>query len=204
MNITSDLQHLFSIPVGRYNFHRKYTLEELEYINNLEKAKNLGNYKTTDSYVLKNEPLNDISNFCNECVTDFFNKIYRPKPTTNLKITQSWLNYTESGEFHHKHVHPNSFISGVMYIQSDDSQDKIHFFNNEQRQLKIHPVEFNMYNGNSWWFESLTGQLLLFPSSLEHMVEPRPNADFTRISLSFNTFFTGILGERDMLDEVIL
>jgi uncharacterized protein (TIGR02466 family) len=204
MNVTSDLLHLFPIPVGRYNFYRKFTEEEIDYIKNISKSKNLGNKKSADGYVLKNEALADISEFCDVCVKDYFDKIHKPTPATNIKITQSWLNYTEKSEFHHRHTHPNSFISGVLYIQSDDKQDKILFYDSKYQQLKIRPSEFNIYNSSSWWFESITGQLLLFPSSLEHTVEPRPNIDYTRISLSFNTFLTGKLGEDNSLDELIL
>jgi hypothetical protein len=31
-------------------------------------------------------------------------------------ITQSWLNYTETNQYHHKHEHPNSLVSGVFYV----------------------------------------------------------------------------------------
>ncbi len=44
-------------------------------------------------------------------------------------ITQSWLNYTETNQYHHKHQHPNSLVSGVFYINCDDKFDKIKFFN---------------------------------------------------------------------------
>ena len=43
-------------------------------------------------------------------------------------ITQSWLNYTEKDQYHHKHAHPNSIISGVFYINCHESLDKITFF----------------------------------------------------------------------------
>jgi hypothetical protein len=46
----------------------------------------------------------------------------------------------------------------------------------------------------AWWFEVGTGDLVLFPSSLTHMVET-VKGDQTRISLSFNTFPVGNIGE---------
>jgi len=201
--VNSDIYSIFPTPIGKYDFYRKYTQEELEYIKSLDKSKNLGNTKSVDGYVLNHDPLSEISSFCETCVNDFFHKIYKPTDNTNIKITQSWLNYTENGEFHHRHMHPNSFISGVMYIQTDDNLDRIYFYEGSKPIIKIYSTEYNVHNSDSWYFKSVTGQLLLFRSSLEHMVENRPNVDSTRISLSFNTFFTGSIGVNNSLDELI-
>ena len=47
---------------------------------------------------------------------------------------------------------------------------------------------------NAWWFEAITGRLILFPSSLTHMV-PTVEGEDVRVSLSFNTFPAGTVGE---------
>ena len=204
MQSDSIIKNLFPTPIGMYTFPRPFTPDELKYISELEKSKNVGNQFSKDSYVLQNEILKDIYDFCVDSVDNYFQQVHQPKNHVNLKITQSWFNYTEKNEYHHKHTHSNSFVSGVMYIQTDDSQDRIYFFKNQFQPLKIPAAEFNVYNSESWWFESLTGQLLLFPSSLEHMVSARPDIDQTRISLSFNTFPQGILGNTNELTELIL
>jgi hypothetical protein len=59
--------------------------------------------------------------------------------------------------------------------------------------VKLPPEEWNVWNSDSWWFEVGTGDLVLFPSSLTHMVDTVQGQ--TRISLSFNTFPVGIVGE---------
>ena len=46
-------------------------------------------------------------------VKDYFNKIISPANNITPYITQSWLNYTETNQYHHKHQHPNSLVSGV-------------------------------------------------------------------------------------------
>ena len=203
MNITSDLQHLFPIPVGRYNFNQKFTIEELNYINNLEKVQNLGNQRTADSYVLKNDSLKDISIFCNECVSDYFNKIYKPTNDVNIKITQSWLNYTEKNQFHHKHNHWNSFISGVVYINCNKENETITFFKEKHEMLNFETKEYNLWNSKTWSFVVNNGDVVLFPSELEHMVQVK-TTDNTRISLSFNVFVKGHLGSEINLTKLIL
>jgi len=59
-----------------------------------------------------------------------------------------------------------------------------------------------LYNSESWWFEVGTGDLLLFPSSLTHMVETVQEDE--RISLSFNTFPVGYVGDESSLTALHL
>jgi hypothetical protein len=47
------------------------------------------------------------------------------------------------------------------------------------------------------------GLLIMFPSRLEHLVLLKKN-DNQRISLAFNTFLKGKLGENKSLNELIL
>ena len=48
-----------------------------------------------------------------------------------------------------------------------------------------------------------TGNIFLFPSSLTHMVETKQGEN-TRISLSFNVFVKGTIGNNKNLTELIL
>ena len=201
---TGRIQGLFPIPIGMYDLGRDFTTEELNYIVNAEKLKNMGNLKSSNEHILETPALYDIKEFLTLSMDDFFTNVYRPKNNVRLRITQSWCNYTESNEFHHKHQHPNSLISGVFYIQTNNLTDKIFFYKDDYRQFDIPTNDFNLYNSSSWWYESITGQLLLFPSSLTHMVENRVACDYTRISLSFNTFPVGNLGDIEELTGLTL
>ena len=126
-----------------------------------------------------------------------------PQDNVKLEITQSWINYTKTGQYHHKHAHPNSVISGVFYIQASKEIDKLFFYNESYQQIKIVPKEFHVYNSESWWLPVETGQLLLFPSSLTHMVATTSGED-DRISMSFNTFYKGKLGDEVALTGLTL
>jgi len=81
----------------------------------------------------------------------------------------------------------------VFYVQADKTKDKIYFFKEEYKQIKIPAKEYNLFNSESWWFETGTNDLVIFPSSLTHMVEKVVGKE--RISLSFNTFLKGYIGE---------
>ena len=81
----------------------------------------------------------------------------------------------------------------MFYVQTNPD-DRIYFYRDGFQQIKFPPLEWNQYNSESWWFEARTGKLILFPSSAQHMV-PQVQGEETRISLSFNTFPVGMIGE---------
>ena len=194
---------LFPTPIGIFNFDKDITDKELDYIKNLEKTKNVGNLTSTRDDILQSKQMSNITNFINNSVKKYFTEIYQPKNKTHLRITQSWANYTEKNEWHHKHEHPNSFISGVFYVQTDNETDKIHFYKSAYDQLTTPTENFNVFNSSSWWLSVKTKNLFLFPSHLTHMVEPVQN-DQTRISISFNTFPVGNFGNKDDKTGLIL
>jgi len=195
---------LFPTAVGKFTLDRELTKQELEYIEKAERRPNQGNQTSVKNYVLKDKPLKKLNDFLLDSTNKYFSEVYRPKDNVKIYITQSWLNYTEKNQYHHKHAHPNSFISGVFYASGDVTKDKIHFYGNElYKQIKVEPTDYNLYNSESWWLEAGTGILYLFPSSLTHMVTTLDHEQ-TRVSLSFNTFLKGTIGENHNLTELLI
>ena len=188
------IHNLFPTPVGMYELGRDLTAKELSFLKKQETRNNMGNTTSIDNTILKAKELTQLRDFIETKVSEYFTTVYNPKHNVNLKITQSWANYTEPGQYHHKHEHPNSFVSGVFYVQADKTKDRIYFYRNGYQQIKFPPSDWNVWNSESWWFEVGSCDLVLFPSSLTHMV-PTVESDKTRISLSFNTFPVGNVGE---------
>lgn len=192
------IHNLFPIPIGLYKLDSKLTAKELSFLKNQKTRPNTGNVSSVDNTILKNEKLDQLRKFIESKVSEYFVTVYNPKNKIKLKITQSWVNYSKEGQYHHKHAHPNSFISGVFYVQADKEKDKIHFIRNDYQPLYLIPKEWNTWNSESWWFDIGTGDLILFPSNLTHTVHTVDHKQ-TRISLSFNTFPIGNLGEENTL-----
>ncbi|NBX72899.1 MAG: hypothetical protein EBQ89_01230 [Alphaproteobacteria bacterium] len=188
-----ELYNLFPTAIGFAGFNRALTDEELFFIQTLETRKNIGNTTSVDNFVLRNAALTELRAFIEDAVADYFHSTVNPKHNVNLRMTQSWCNYSEPGQHHHKHAHPNSFVSGVFYVQTNPD-DRIYFYRDEWQQIKLPPETWNAYNSESWWFHVKAGQLILFPSSLPHMVQ-EVKGELVRISLSFNTFPVGTVGE---------
>jgi uncharacterized protein (TIGR02466 family) len=137
-------------------------------------------------------------------------EVYAPKDFDNIKIfiTQSWVNHTTTREYHHKHYHVNSVLSGVLYLQVDPKIDSIMFSKEMGRPdtlLKFETDRYNSFNSETCNIMNLeTGDVIIFPSTLSHSVPNREASSTPRISLAFNSFVKGKLGSEDEYTEVYL
>jgi uncharacterized protein (TIGR02466 family) len=204
--VESNIHGIFPTPIYISKLDRSLTEEELLFVNQIKSDvyKNEGNVTSNDNYILNNEAFKNLKEELDLRVQDYFTKIVSPANDITPYITQSWLNYTETNQFHHKHQHPNSLVSGVFYINCDEKFDKIKFYKNDIYQtIKPQIKDWNLWNSETWWFSVNTGDVILFPSSLTHMVETK-EGDNTRISLAFNVFIKGTIGSNKQLTELIL
>jgi uncharacterized protein (TIGR02466 family) len=203
--IKSIINVIFPTPIYMSKLDRKLTPLELNFVEKNKKDfyKNDGNITSNNTYILNEKTFFNIKKELDLRVKDYFEKVICPVNTVTPYITQSWLNYTETNQYHHKHAHPNSLVSGVFYIKCHEELDKIKFFNDNYKTIKPEIKTWNLYNSESWWFSVKTGDIIMFPSSLTHMVENK-EGDNTRISLAFNVFIKGTIGENKALTELIL
>jgi|LakMenE18May11ns_1017448.scaffolds.fasta_scaffold9918748_3 hypothetical protein len=203
--VEPEISGIFPTPVYISHMDRPFTPSEMEIFQNAEQktVANAGNITSANNYILNEPGLESIRNILTAHTAEFIKRIYSPKYEIVPYITQSWSNYTKENEYHHSHEHPNSFISGVLYINANDEHDKITFQKKGYQQIKPVSSEFNWYNSESWFYTVRTGMIILFPSGTTHMVENK-GGDNKRISLAFNTFFKGTMGENSQLTELIL
>jgi uncharacterized protein (TIGR02466 family) len=203
--IEANINGIFPTPIYISKLNRELTNKELSFIDKtkLDVYKNEGNTTSNDNYIINHKAFKYLKEDLDLIVQDYFDKVISPANNITPYITQSWLNYTEKNQYHHKHSHPNSLVSGVFYINCHKEHDKIKFFNDAYRTIKPEVKNWNMWNSESWWFPVKTGDIILFPSSLTHMVETK-QGDNTRISLAFNVFIKGTVGNNKSLTELIL
>ena len=127
---------IFPVPIYQTILNRDLSTEEFSFCNDLEKVKNEFNHNSKNNYVLDEEPLATLKEELFLRVENYFQKITIPKDNVSPYITQSWVNWTKSGEEHHKHSHSNSIISGVLYINAHEEYDRITFFKDFHEPLK--------------------------------------------------------------------
>ena len=66
------------------------------------------------------------------------------------------------------------------------------------------PIEYGIWNSDSWHFNSINNELFLFPSWLDHSVKQNSKATVDRISIAFNVFVKGSIGHEENLIEYYL
>ncbi len=201
----ATINGIFPTPIYISKLNKELTSLELKFVDKNKKDfyKNDGNITSNNNYILNEKPFANIKKELDLRVQDYFDKVISPANNITPYITQSWLNYTEKNQYHHKHAHPNSLVSGVFYINCHEEHDKIKFFNYTYKTIRTEVKDWNMWNSESWWFPVKTGDVILFPSSLTHMVETK-QGDNTRISLAFNVFIKGTIGNNKNLTELVL
>lgn len=188
---------IFPTPIMISNIKRPFSSEELNCITNYRQDvfSNSSNVTTNDLYVLNNPALSSIKAFIESMLFDYLMNIYNPINPSEIKlgITQSWINYTDKNQSHHPHHHPNSVVSGSIYINARKDTDHIMFGRALPLNLQVQADQQNMYNCVEAVFPIETGDIVLFQSNLEHSV-PITSGDYTRISLAFNSYFSGKIG----------
>jgi uncharacterized protein (TIGR02466 family) len=194
---------IFPTTLAVSELGRELTKEEYELLANMPCNENQGNLTSKNSYLLELPELANLKADLMEGIQHYMDNIVCANSDVQAYITQSWVNYTGEGQYHHKHRHINSYISGVFYVSAEEEIDKINFYNDKSFEIGFTPIKWNVHNSESWWYEAKPGRLILFPSNLFHSVDRKKESNI-RISLSFNTFLKGNLGEKDKLTEVIL
>jgi len=191
-----------NIVVSENNY--SLTKEEIEFAESHSTLsyENAGNTTSLNRKILDEPQMQGISNFINMAVKYYVDNIIIPKNDVQFYITQSWFNYTKPNQYHHKHAHPNSIVSGVFYINAEKDVDRITLYKPDPyKRILIPAKEINLHNAESWWFPVETGKVVLFDSNVEHMVEDTKSST-TRISLAFNVFCKGNLGDMDSLTHL--
>ena len=157
-------------------------------------------------YLLREERYKKLTDWVNSCLEEIrldFNYI-----CDSLKITQSWANRSSYGQYHHDHIHPNSMLSGIIYL-TKSSAPTLFGFENEwyfMTRYEKHPnLKLSFDIGKSalmGQYDCTPGDMIIFPSSFRHSTLPHDWSDenrqtdklIDRITISFNVFPNGKIG----------
>jgi len=194
---------MFPTVVGQ-DYIRELTFEELNYINSLEKRNNFSNKGSVEQYVLDKPEMTDLKQLILQSCQNYFDNVLQAQKSCRPRITQSWVNWTEINKGHQEHHHPNSLLSGVLYIQTDD-EDSVVFKKRETPVISISVTDQTPMNSNIIQHKVTKGEIIIFPSTLWHGVPERVKGKIEeRISLAFNVFPEGIIGDHYNSNELIL
>tara|TARA_B110000879_G_scaffold50703_1_gene71678 strand:- start:1343 stop:1930 length:588 start_codon:yes stop_codon:yes gene_type:complete len=186
-----DVFPLFSNPVMKH----PVDLTGLD-LSSVVWGPNYNNSISQSQTVLEQEPFLNLKEECMKGVREYFYNMMSVTDSTEIYITESWFNSTAKDEVHHRHWHPNSIVSGIVYIASEEDQGgDTSFITSKYETIELDIKESNLYNSKSWSIPPSNGEMLLFPSSVEHFVTPYTGTT-PRITLSFNTFVKGNVNDQ--------
>lgn len=200
------INNLFPTPVGAGAINKKLSAKEIKFLVGQPMRHNIHNLVSENNYILESQELSGLRKELLEIARTYFKIVYAPQDGVDIYITQSWVNITKPEQAHHIHAHQNSFLSGVFYVDTAET-DIIKFHRDSPSissvALNLEPTEWNPYNSKSWWYPTPTGGVFIFPSGLIHEVPPTTSGK-DRVSLAFNMFLKGRLGNSAKLSELML
>jgi uncharacterized protein (TIGR02466 family) len=112
-----------------------------------------------------------------------------------LKLHNFWFNINLKKDFNLPHVHPQSIISGVFYIKAPPNCGNLMLKNRNADLVKSYfdywhleeekDYDMTAFTSQIWRVVPEENHLILFPSWVEHYVEPN-ESNQERISIAFN------------------
>jgi uncharacterized protein (TIGR02466 family) len=170
---------------------------------------NNGDY-TVNKYILNLPECQQLKDLIMDHVNNFVYTFLDVDNRLDFRMENSWVNRHSTGDFAGLHFHNNALISGCFYLENEEGQGDIAFYRDKLYNNLFNNtinVKFNesnkhsIYTSHTWPQYPRTGDLLLWPSHLNHSTSEN-NTDKLRYSLAFNIFPRGKVS--DGIDAVTL
>jgi len=193
---------LFAAPVMKTNLdigdlerYRSFALIKRAQENRQEKQKekivksNVGGWhsKMLD---LKDKTMTMLLNKIGQPIDNFLDYYQLDKDKYTAEYSEAWFIVNEKNNYNVPHIHQNSFLSGVFYLQTYDNTGDI-VFHHHAKNIDYHKQpndafkNYEPHNSEIWKITPQNGDLIVFPSFLYHSVSENKSEDL-RIILSFN------------------
>ena len=188
----NEVYRLFSTPVFKSEIDKMLCDRAVQSILNLRSLKH--GVQQTNNWVSRDDlhelpEFKDLSESILTTVTKILDHVTMIRDSEYF--TCMWANVNKVGHQHPQHVHANSFLSGVLYLQLPNGSGKTYFVD-PRPATKVLSFEFEKnpnewLSSNNWGPPPEVGKLIIFPSWLPHGVDfAQTNSEEERISLSFN------------------
>lgn len=141
-------------------------------------------WNSTERAVLHMPPFMSLHSEIRKVCSSAFEQMGLQNPGFEL---ESWINVNDRGGFNFQHMH-YGMISGCVYLRAPEGSGNIVF---RDPRLAVETSYLKGPGVNSFMdfpIKPEAGMLLLFPSWLQHRVEPHEN-DIPRISIAFNALW---------------
>jgi uncharacterized protein (TIGR02466 family) len=104
-----------------------------------------------------------------------------------FRVATAWVNFNGRNDYNVKHIHANSFFSGVYYVRVPEGAGRLKLSDPNHARVCFHlPYkEFGPHNCFDHEVEPEEGRMVIFPGYVFHQVTPT-TADEERCSIAFN------------------
>jgi uncharacterized protein (TIGR02466 family) len=153
---------------------------------------NVGGWHSDLRFLERREPcITALRTRLHDFVADLNRAVFRNDANAPAEhfIIDAWANVMRRGHYHSPHRHPNAFWSGVYYVTGNPpvagqpSSGKLELFD-PRPGADLNYAEGSSLSGRFLLCPS-PGQMIIFPSWLEHWVHPY-HGDDARLSIAFN------------------
>ena len=188
--------HLFfSTPIwaSKIDNYKKVNNEMFNYINSLQLKdpkglikSNFKGWHSKDFNMKDAQPINFIE-VIKKNINIALNDMNWDLSNQSVQIKSIWAIINEKEAWNQKHHHSNSDLSAAYYVSAQDNCGDIVFYDPRPAPVNSHPISKSPNNLNATVnsVKPEAGMLVLFPSYLEHSVNPNLS-DKKRIVISFN------------------
>ncbi|CAE8600632.1 unnamed protein product [Polarella glacialis] len=151
---------------------------------------NVGGWQSTGTNLLHSEPkfFSAALKLCQDAITSHLKQSISGGGQVVAKVAASWANVNPGGAYNRMHTHPQSDLSGVLYVSCPgDAACGIELVDprpmaSAQRSESLHQsLDFGVDKG----LRMKEGDVIVFPSWLSHWVPPHWD-ELERISIAFN------------------
>ena len=193
--MNNNMHLFFSSPIwaSKIDNYEKINDSMLKYIIKLREddpsGVNKSNFKGWHSkdFDLKNEVTINFIEGIKKNINFALNDMNWDLDKQSVNINNLWAIINEKGAWNQKHHHSNSDLSAAYYVSAHENCGDIVFYDPRPAPVYKHPIPKspNKLNATVNSIKPEAGMLVLFPSYLEHSVNPNIS-DKKRIVISFN------------------
>lgn len=192
---------LFSTPlyVNNVGHFERPDLRLLSYSSEIPTGGAYNFLSSVDKNVLDRPDFKTVHEIVMKEVNAYAREILGVGRNIDFYVTNSWVNVHGRGHSAGPHIHINSLISGVLYLNVTETTGDLVFHRDVLSLIPFPPAldldmeSFNIYNCKSWSYRPKTNDICLFHPIVMHSADPSAS-DEERWCLAFNVFARGDFG----------
>lgn len=206
INILPTTIYKYDIPNNIYDSTIKL-IEKMNVDNSLNRGNEAHFGKSTfgEKSLHRQNKWKFLCNFINPKLKEVANEVGYSH-FEDIKVSLMWVNKSFEKQWHHAHEHPWSILSGIIYLEGESGNTW--FSRRSDYSLGTRLTLFDktgkeINEENIHVHEPINKTMIIFPSLLRHSVSENFSTK-PRVTISFNSFFSGTISNETMLSGLTI